>query len=291
MYHRFNALYKFYEYRILKTIRGKKYDLFLLIRGEVLSETFIQRIIQDNLNPQSIKVYYSWDSIANLPNLKNLIKYFDRSYTFDMSDAKNNSGLLFLPLFYLEQYSKNSPKITYNCKYDLAIVASFSEKKYRVVKKLEELGYNVYHLLYLNPILFWKNKLFNKKYRHIDSRYLSFKTISTKEIISIYNNTCAVLDIPSETQTGLTMRSIECLGFGIKLVTTNVNIKKVDFYDDENIWVLTSDCDTEYFNPPDKTWLKSAYSKQRSDIVEKYSISSWIDTLIGEKTYDYKVPK
>ena len=145
---RFDALYKLYENSIFNAIHVKKYDLFLLIRCEVLSEDFIQAIIQNNLNPQATKVYYSWDSVVNLPNAKILVKYFDRSYTFDASDAKNYSEMSFLPLFYQEEYSKNVHKEANNCKYDLAIIASFSEKRYWAVKKLISSGYKVYHLLY-----------------------------------------------------------------------------------------------------------------------------------------------
>ena len=71
------------------------------------------------------------------------------------------------------------------------------------------------------------------------------------------------------------MRSIEALGAGKKLVTTNKSIVDEDFYNSQNIHILDREGLLEipvgFFDVP--------FQAVPEDIYYKYSISGWIDEI------------
>ena len=83
--------------------------------------------------------------------------------------------------------------------------------------------------------------------------------------------TKVIVDIQSPLQTGLTMRTLEMVGLKKKLITTNIDIVNYDFYNPNNIMVISRD------NPKlDKRFFESDYVDIPSEIYQKYSITSWI---------------
>lgn len=71
------------------------------------------------------------------------------------------------------------------------------------------------------------------------------------------------------------MRAFEALGAGIKYITNNPEIKKYDFYNSANIYLLGDD---------DRTiseFLALPLEKVDPVIKSKYSISSWIETIFS----------
>ena len=85
-----------------------------------------------------------------------------------------------------------------------------------------------------------------------------------------------IIDVQMAKQNGLTIRTFEALGFNKKLVTTNKNILEYDFYDPQNIYVYDGkfDFDNVFFTKP--------YKPLPKELKEKYSLSSFLDTLLSE---------
>ena len=85
-----------------------------------------------------------------------------------------------------------------------------------------------------------------------------------------------VPDAPQEGQTGLTIRTIECLGAKRKLITTNPEIVHYDFYDPKNIWVY------EDGKALEKDFFVAPYKELPEEIYQKYSIRSWLMTMLRD---------
>ena len=84
----------------------------------------------------------------------------------------------------------------------------------------------------------------------------------------------AIIDLPHPDQSGLTIRSIEALGLKKKLITTNVNILKYDFYHPANIMLITPN------NPTiSKEFLHLDYVTLDQKIYDKYKVSEWLRSL------------
>ena len=86
----------------------------------------------------------------------------------------------------------------------------------------------------------------------------------------------SILDLPHPQQTGLTMRAIEAIGAGRKLVTTARDVAKYDFYRPENVSII--DAETPHLNPD---FLTSPGVALPPELVERYSLRAWCLDVLG----------
>lgn len=256
------------EKKYLNSILSKvdKFDIFFLIRGEIITKKFLEAL--KTKNPNAKFVMYQWDSLKNNPNYYQLLSYFDKVSTFDMVDAKElNIG--YLPLFYTSKYKNlkhSSKKI-----FDIVFFGSYHGDRLEVIKQVDgecmRLGLSFKHHLFIHRIALLK-RLLLLKIKFSDLRYLTTKSVSTEEILETYKVSRAVLDIENQGQNGLTMRTFEVLGCGSKLITTNENILKEDFYDLSNVLLLNRGQ-----IKIDKKFLKKNINLERTS---KFYINNWI---------------
>ncbi len=243
------------------------FDVFFLIRGEIVTEDFLRTLKQKN--PNAIFIMYQWDSIKNNPNYVYLIKYFDKVSTFDMVDAKT-LNINYLPLFYSKKYE--NLELSDDKKYDIAFFGSYHGDRLEVVKNVsqecERLGLDFKYHLFIPKLTLLKSILF-LKIRLNDLKYLNINSVSINDIVKNYKITKAVLDIESPNQNGLTMRTIEVLGGGLKLITTNKKILDEDIYNESNILVIN-----RQQIKIDKEFLDNNINIH-SEII-KFNINSWV---------------
>lgn len=64
------------------------------------------------------------------------------------------------------------------------------------------------------------------------------RPISYDELTNIVSESRAILNVVMPNQTGVTMRDIESMLFGVKLITTNATIEEKDFFNPNNIYRL-----------------------------------------------------
>lgn len=264
-----------YHRKIIEKTQNKKYDYIFFIKGESFSESNLSTLFKNHLESRTI--VYHWDSIANNKNALNLLQHFDICYSFDKEDCKNFS-IKFLPLFYYDEYSKLSKSVGKE-KYDLLFVGTVHSDRYRIVKtminQVKEKGGRAFSFFYFQgKIMFYKYILQHKECRDIDRKSVNFTPISETDLIELYQNSKAVVDINHPKQTGLTLRCIETLGANRKLLTTNQDICTYDFYNPNNIFIIDRN------NPIiPENFLKVPYEEPPKEIYTKYSLSSWLKQI------------
>ena len=263
---------------IIDTAKGERFDQLIVVYGMTFS--FSPEMMKELISalPNAHHTLYLWDSVKNLPHSKEIIELFDSVYSFDKTDSVGN--VHFLPLFYTEKYSviANYPAETdYFCAY----VGTAHPNKLKCVNEMSaKLGEKhpnqfIYHYI-PSKLKFYYHKLKDPEYKHVHLSDLTTEKVSINDIVSILSRSVCVLDAPQAGQTGLTIRTIETLGAKKKLITTNETIKDYDFYRPENIYVYTPgedfDFSSDFFTKP--------YEELPEEIYEKYSIKSWISTLL-----------
>ena len=220
---------------ILKKVT-KDYDYFFLIRGEIITKVFLKKL-KEKL-PNAKFIMYQWDSSKNNPNYLQIMDMFDKVTTFDMVDAKT-LNINYLPLFYIKKYE--NLELSHDKMYDMVFFGTYHGDRLEVVKKVsfecERLGLNFKHHLFISRLTLLK-RLLLFKIKLEDLKYLSTKSVSTEEILESYKVTKAVLDIENPGQNGLTMRTFEVLGAGLKLITTNQRIFEEGIYSESNVLIL-----------------------------------------------------
>lgn len=221
---------------ILSSVEKNSFDIVFLIRGEYfLNNDMCQ--LKTKL-PRAMFVMYQWDSVEQ-NDYTHLIKYFDIVKTFDMKDAQKYS-IIYQPLFYTNHY-KATCKPSENSKYDLVFYGAYHSDRLEIIKEISEiskrLGLVFRSHLYITKLALLKS-LVTGSLKFQDIKYFKTYSLPVEEIVNSYKNTKAVLDVELSIQNGLTIRTFEVLGAGIKLVTTNENIKQENFYDENVIMVI-----------------------------------------------------
>ena len=267
---------KFYEkmYSYIKTIISKNnnnFEYVILILGYDIPEKAIS-LLRERYKTSRF-IYYTWDSVNTYPHILKLTPFFDKVFSFDDEDCAKYSFEL-LPLFCSKVLDKN--KISF--KYDYSTVMSYfpnKDKNIKTILKSVPSGSKAYLHLYVKSKTYYCYLwLRYRKKMSVKMKDISFNKLTSDQTYNLFCSSKAVIDCPIVEQKGLTMRTFEVLGNGIKLITTNSNIKKYNFYTPDNVFVA----DGETKIP--KTFFETPYNYDYC-LGEQYSLDSFVDTLLG----------
>ena len=249
-------------------------DYILIISGRSLSLEIMN--VLRNKYKKTKMIMYQWDCVSQVEQAEFISNYCDDNITFDPIDA-GKYGWKYRPLFFDNSKKKDESKI-----YDLAYVCSLHSERYELYKILkensEEKGLKLFDYIYcgvgryLNQRYFQKNPLFD-----LDSKVLRFNKLSHDDTVDVYNKSKCLVDYKFPAQTGLTMRTIESVGFKTKLITNNKEVLKQDFYNPNNIFVY----DLDDFSLPEE-FIDKPYEELDSSVYDKYSIKGWLSDVLDE---------
>lgn len=282
-----SSLIQKYFNKIMSETKGKSYDLVFIVNCKVFTPEMILQL--KNSQKPARFVLYMWDSLTLYPNSKELIPLFDMAYSFDLDDCDKIEALTFLPLFYCKAYEevgKDSNPV--EIEYDIVSICTAHPNRYKIMRDLfptlEAKGIRIFSFMFLNKIQYWYNKVFVEEFKGAKSSEFKFKSLSEKENLRILRKSNSVFDMQHNKQSGLTMRTIETLGAKRKLITSNTNIKKYDFYNENNIFVVD-----EHNWSGIEQFIKHEYEPIDDAIYRKYSIYSWIVAIISKARNEYLV--
>ena len=259
-----------YYKKILSTITDKKYDYLFVNRGEIVPAFFLEEL--KNLHPNCEFIFYTWDSFTNHAHPTTILKYFDKKLTFDPKDAFQYK-INFRPLFYLDAY-KNL--IHLPTKYDILFLGTAHSDRYKIsssIKSWAQKNYLICFCFYYmhGKLVYLYKKLFDKTFKEFKYNQLSFKSLNINQIINLYQQSNVILDINHPQQNGITMRTFEAIGSKRKLITTNKEISKYPFYNENNFLII--DRDNIKLN---LDFFKGDYKELDSNLYEKFSLEGWL---------------
>lgn len=247
-----------YHNKILKNFLD--IDYVLMIGGIYYSKEFIELVKEKN---SKIKfILFLWDKFDR-NKIKELKNIYDIVYTFEKSDAAENH-VKWRPSFYVDEKKDLIKDI------DLYFLGENRDReRYEYINRL-------YNFCMENGLR--KNiKLFSrKKLKNVNPDIITYKRIPYEENLNNIQKTRVTFEKNIENQYGLSLRSLECLGYETKLITTNKDIKTYDFYNSENIYVI------ENVNDIDKipiNFFKEKYKKVDKEILKRYSFEGFIDEI------------
>lgn len=270
-----------YMNEIIAKAKDEQFDTVIIVYGMTFS--FSPKMIEElkNALPEAIFTVYLWDSMKNLPGSQQIIDLFDNVYSFDRGDCTER--IKFLPLFYHSKYKeiadkKQSVKEEYFCSY----IGTAHPQKLKDINDMSALlkekypNQFIYHYI-PSKLKYYYHKLKDAEYKNIKLSDLAVEKLSPSQISEIFLKSKCILDAAQAGQTGLTMRTFEVLGAKKKLITSNQTIKEYDFYNPTNIYIYSQgekfDFSSDFFTKP--------YEELPEEIYEKYSLSSWVATLLS----------
>ncbi len=267
---------KKYYNNLLDQIKEIEFDYFFLINGKGITREFIKSL--KNQNKQIKLITYQWDSIARSnkeikSNFLYFIDLFDKCFSFDYQDSSEVERLEYLPTFHTIDQNIDREKIR---SIDFLMVASYTDERYEFIKRRvserDNMNLNFHFHLYI-PWHHYARNLFLKG-KFMNPGYLKFHTLSKEKLDELYLNSKATIDIQYIGQTGFTMRVMEGLAFGCKIITTNKKITKERFYRSDEILVFETPFFWEYV---EKNYIngKTKPNKLMNDL----HIKKWIERI------------
>lgn len=261
---------------LLNLSKNDEFDAVFIVRGACLTPEVLSTLKK---NIPNVPFYlYQWDSYQQ-NDYRPIISFFDSVSTFDSKDAKE-LNLRYEPLFYTDVY-RDIYETEVDKPYDLVFYGAYHSDRLTVIKHFEKLlceqGLVFKSHLYIKkiPLLF---RLLKREISFSDLHFFKTYSVSANEIAQSYSKTKAVLDIELSIQSGLSIRTFEVLGSGAKLITTNANIIKEEFYNPEQIMVIDRNAinaDLSFFT-----------SSSKDCDMKCYHIDTWLERILKSAHYE-----
>ena len=246
----------------------------LIIKGEGISRKMVH-LIRHKLSHASMGLYL-WDGVENVRGASTILDAFDTVATFDPEDAARRHWT-HRPLF-----ARGSPGAQVagpEMAYDWCFIGTLHSDRHRVIHRMRKRCAGRYRSFvfgyFPGKLARALRYLFDWSLWVAPKGSLSIKSMSASEVQAVVRSARAVFDVEHPRQRGLTMRTIETLLAGKKLITTNRHILDSDLYHPSRVHVISR-------QEPDLAddFLDSPFLPLPAELRRRYSSEAWITDLL-----------
>lgn len=210
-------------------------------------------------------ILWNWNILSPKSAAReNQMASFCEIWTFDPGDAATYGWKLNHD-FYLPYKGKTvvTPK---QDGIQTAFCVSADKGRYNLIKKIRnELTQNGVHCD------FWVVKDGSSVYAPEDSVWLYEKGLPYQDVLKKTWESNIVVDVVQSAQEGITVRALEALYYGKKLITTHKRIASSLLYDSRNVFIVGKD-DWSKLKP----FLAQKQVPIKQEALEKYSFEDWL---------------
>ena len=237
----------------------KDYKDTIIINDAMMTVDYLQWI--KDRNPDARLIFWYWNNITERviqPDVVRPLGY--ELWSYSERDCEKY-GLRYNTTFYSQKYYEQcNVKKTELVNYDISFVGK-DKGRMQIIEDLQEkvsLKIDAYYVAD-HFYEFYKNKAYHTK------------SLSYAGMLKRYMDAKAILDIVVDTEGGLTLRNLDGVYYGKKVVTNNVTVKNYDFYHPDNFFILGIDSIDKL-----EEFLDAEYHEVDKEIVEYYQMSQWI---------------
>lgn len=255
-----------------ESVKTEYYDYIVMIVGRGLNISAFEKFLRGQKH--SKKILYLFDDVARVKEFDDIAAFFDIIYSFDRVDCEKY-GFRLLPLFYCDIYKYNAQ----NKNIDFSCIGGLHSDRERLIKGImNQFPENKWNweaiLVASSKFSIMKEYLLGKRTDTPD--FIYYHRIPLASAADIMLRSKCTIDMPYPSQKGLTIRTIESLAAETKIITTNKDIVKYDFYDPNNILVV--DMNTNVVISDE--FVSSPYNPIPDSVVKRYSLNSWAHSLL-----------
>jgi hypothetical protein len=219
--------------------------------------------------------------MENVKGISELIPLADAVSSFDPVDAREN-GWNFRPLFARNvalSATDQAPKT-----FDWCFIGTIHSDRHRVISRLRHVSGGVANSFvfayFQSPMVLRIRKIFDWTLWSAPSGTLSTTPMAATDVASIIARSRAVLDVEHPRQRGLTMRTIETLLAGNKLLTTNRYLLDCDLYDASRAQII------DRSSPRlDHVFLSQPVNPIPQELRNRYTCEAWVNELIDMQSH------
>jgi hypothetical protein len=270
------ALYQRYlaahHRRAILATRGRRFDTVLFLQAHQMSLENM-RLLKE-LQPMAEFLLYNWDALSNHDYLPQA-PFFDQVYTFDKVDAERH-GFQYLPLFcmrFIQQLRRGrAPSRTVYTIGNIVNIQRYQAiERFRAYCQAHRIELTTY--LVCSPVVYARMLL-----RGIVPRGVYLRSIKRKQFSAMVEEAAAVFDFANHAQTGYTMRTIENLCAGKKIITNNRLITADSFYSADRVLCF------EGFDFGAVSAFLDVPLQRAEERFTAFHIQSFIRTLLGGRS-------
>lgn len=218
-----------YHRRAIERAASQQYDQVLFLQAHQMS--FENLSMLRRTQGKAHFTLYNWDSLSNHDYLSRT-QFFDRVITFDREDASRH-GFEYLPLFCvrsIQAFRRNRARAR-----SVFMVGNIVNiNRYNAVERFTEYcnlsGIHFETYLVVSPVVWLQMRK-----QGIRPKGLHFSSIPKAVFARMTEEALAVFDFANHHQSGYTMRTIENLCAGKKIITNNRNILNDYFFSPDRI--------------------------------------------------------
>lgn len=242
-------------------------DFDTIIMFDSFENTDVIKFIK-SIHPQARMIVYYNNPIHNESLLQSVKQEDCEIWSFDLEDC-HKYGLQHNPQFYFKQLSFRDEIIPQK---DYTSDVFFVGKDKNRLSLLMDLYTDLHQKKIKTKFIVVKDK--HKKYTDKQRRFLG-QPISYRQCIEYVKNCNCVLDIVQNGQVGMTRRVMEAMFFNKKLITNDIAIENMSFFDKQNVFVL---------NEENKYGLDAFIKKNEAQwnpkLIEYYDFKQWITRFV-----------
>ena len=201
-------------------------------------------------NPSCKTILWLWNPISNRQESFMSDKNIDEIWTYDINDSRKYN-IKFNTQFYNKELVNDKCKVKE--KYDIMFIGNNKGRNEIISRYKCEF-----------------DKLNLKSYIKVIDNYK--ENIKYEEYLNYLMESKALLEIVKEDVSGITLRALEGIFFGKKLITNNKFIKMYDFYNPNNIFILEDDNLSNL-----KNFISSEYETIDKTIIDYYDFEEWVN--------------
>lgn len=222
--------------------------------------------------------FYLWDGLDNVKGAADIVGGFDSTASFDPIDA-SRFGWRYRPLFSRLGAPERPPRAGGD--FDWCFIGTLHSDRHRVVHRLRQAGGpQVRSFVFCfspSTVMMWVRRLTDWTLYHAPVGTLATTALPAATVQAIVTSSRAVLDIEHPRQRGLTMRTIETLLAGRKLVTTNPHIVDSDLYHPSRVHIISR------LNPSiPANFLEQPFAPLAPELRQRYSCQGWVNELVEQ---------
>lgn len=266
---------------ILRQMSEHRYDALLIIKGENLPP-YVLRAFSER-NPHAVRMFYTFDSLANSGRCVDLFPDLDVRYSFDRGDVAARDDLRYKSLFFAREFAEVRGR---ERAFDASFVGTLHSDRYSFYHGVvERLSPERCFAFFYSPArwFFALQRVFDRRMRRIAAREVSFDKMPRSRVAEVFGSSRAVVDYQRPGQDGLTMRTFEALGSGAALITANRAILDESFYDPARILVVPRDADS-IDGDAVREWVAALDDEWPAEGFDQYGIDAWVDEFLQDVT-------
>lgn len=225
-----------YHRRIISETSGQKFDVVFFLQVHQFSMESLDLL--KAAQPAAEFVLYYWDSVVGLANMgcdyRPYLGRFDRALTFDHHDAET-LDIDYLPLFCTREFQGRETKSERSSVYFVGNLEN--ARRYRAVHAFGD--FCRANGIPFRTFMRCRVRIFLHLIREgIIPKDIRFDSISRSDFLEMLDGATAVFDFANHDQSGFTMRVMENLCAGKKVITNNKMIREEVFYTQDRILVF-----------------------------------------------------